>query len=330
MTRAAAWRIERYDDSHRDAWDQFVRTSKNGTFLIYRDYMEYHRDRFEDSSILAYDPDGRLAAICPAHAVDSAFVSHAGLTYGGLIVDATMTLPRMLELFESVVAFLKARQFRTFLYKTVPHIHHRAPAEEDRFALFQCQATVVRRAVMTVVSAGARVPFQKRRLRGRRAAERHGLVVQEGDQFPAFWKVLSDRLRDAFAATPVHSLAEITALSARFSKHIRLFGCWEGPDLVAGVVVYETDRVARAQYIAASPRGLRIGGLDLLLCTLVEDTFRDKPYFDFGTGDGVDGRFLNRGLVDYKEGFGGRAVVHDHYELSLATIRPGQLTDILK
>ena len=325
-----AWRIERYDDSHRNAWDHFVRTSKNGTFLICRGYMEYHRDRFEDSSILAYDPDGRLAAVCPAHAVDAAFVSHAGLTYGGFIVDSTMTLPRMLELFESVVAFLKSRQFRTFLYKTIPHIHHRAPAEEDRYALFLCQATVVRRAVMTVVAAGVRLPFQKRRLRGRRAAERHGLVVREGDQFAAFWKVLSERLREAFAATPVHSLAEITALRARFSEHIRLFGCWEGEELVAGVVVYETGQVARAQYIAASPRGLGIGALDLLLCTLVEETFRDKQYFDFGTADGLDGRFLNRGLVDYKEGFGGRAVVQDHYELSLDAIRPGQLIDILK
>jgi hypothetical protein len=35
-------------------------------------------------------------------------------------------------------------------------------------------------------------------------------------------------------------------------------------------------------------------------------------HFDFGTADECDGRYLNRGLIDQKEGFGARAVVHDH------------------
>ena len=35
-------------------WDDFVRRSKNATFLHLRNYMDYHRDRFVDHSLLFY------------------------------------------------------------------------------------------------------------------------------------------------------------------------------------------------------------------------------------------------------------------------------------
>ena len=38
----------------RAPWDTFVQESKNGTFLFVRDYMDYHRDRFQDCSLLVY------------------------------------------------------------------------------------------------------------------------------------------------------------------------------------------------------------------------------------------------------------------------------------
>lgn len=40
-------------------------------------------------------------------------------------------------------------------------------------------------------------------------------------------------------------------------------------------------------------------------------------YFDFGISNENNGRFLNRGLIAQKEGFGARTIVHDFYELSI-------------
>lgn len=48
---------------------------------------------------------------------------------------------------------------------------------------------------------------------------------------------------------------------------------------------------------------------------LIHVYYASKPYFDFGTSD-EDGK-LNLGLIDQKEGFGARTVVHDHYVLEL-------------
>ncbi|MGG6545868.1 UNVERIFIED_CONTAM: GNAT family N-acetyltransferase, partial [Prevotella sp. 15_C9] len=44
------WHIIRYSAGDKERWDRFVRRSKNGTFLMQRDYMDYHADRFQDCS----------------------------------------------------------------------------------------------------------------------------------------------------------------------------------------------------------------------------------------------------------------------------------------
>jgi hypothetical protein len=87
--------------------------------------------------------------------------------------------------------------------------------------------------------------------------------------------------------------------------------------MIGGVVIHESDRVARAQYIAANERGQKLGALDLVFSELLTRTFATKPYFDFGTSDQDDGRKINQGLVDQKEGYGARMIAHDHYEISI-------------
>ena len=55
------WHIERYSSQRKVAWDDFVKRSKNATFLFFRDYMDYHADRFQDASLLIYRGDSLVA-----------------------------------------------------------------------------------------------------------------------------------------------------------------------------------------------------------------------------------------------------------------------------
>ena len=54
-----------------------------------------------------------------------------------------------------------------------------------------------------------------------------------------------------------------------------------------------------------------------LLDVLLESYAGRVRYFDFGASTEDGGRTLNAGLVEYKEGFGARTVVHDMYEWEL-------------
>jgi hypothetical protein len=308
-------RAERFTNAARGLWDDFVRESRTGTFLFLRDYMEYHQDRFEDHSLIFRGERDRPVALLPACRRGETLESHGGLTYGGVVSGASMTAAAMLDVFDALLDHLRGESFTLLRYRAVPHIYHRVPAEEDLYALTQNGARVVRRATLSVVDARHPLEAQDRRKRGVRKARTGGVVCQESGDLAAYWSLLTAVLLETYGARPVHSLEEITRLRQKFPRNIRLFGAFQGPELVAGVLVYESPSVARAQYIAASEAGKRLAALDLLFDFLLREVYPDKAYFDFGTSESADGRGLNRGVLEYKESLGARTVVQDTYEL---------------
>ena len=307
--------ITRYRAADAESWYGFVRSSRNGTFLLERGFMDYHADRFEDHSLLLHDASGRLAAVMPANARDGELHSHAGLTYGGLVYGTRSGAAEAVAMLEAVRTYQHAQGIARLHYKTIPSIYHRQPAEDDRYALFRCEATLVRRDVLSVLAGGQRPGFQERRRRGVASARRAGVTVEESNQFQHFWPILEDNLQQRHGTAPVHSLAEIRMLHARYPDNIRLFCALLDRVPVAGVVVFETDRVAHVQYISAGAAGREVAALDAVFEHLLMDVFVDKPWFDFGISNEDQGRQLNLGLLQQKEGFGARTVVHDYYSI---------------
>jgi hypothetical protein len=322
-------RVERYDEAAGPAWDDFVRKSKNGTFLFLRGYMEYHRDRFTDHSLIIRDEEGAIVALLPANAADDVLSSHSGLTYGGFVTDDQMKLPKMLEAFEVTLRSLKEHGFRRVVYKSIPHIYHRAAAEEDAYVLFLAEARLLRRGALAVAARDQPVPMQERRRRGARKAQKNDVTVRQTQDLAAYWEILTERLLEAYGTNPVHSLAEMQLLQGRFPDHIKLFAAYRHEEMLGGVLIYESENVAHAQYIAANQQSRGLGALDLVFEELLTVHYRTKKYFDFGTSDEAEGRKLNRGLIDQKEGYGARVVVQDHYDIDLAAWTPGSLTGAL-
>lgn len=306
--------VERFRPELAVEWNAFVGASKNGTFLLDRNYMDYHADRFLDHSLLVRDGT-QLVAVLPANESKGWLDSHGGLTYGGLVLGLLTGAQAVLAMFEALRAYVRAHALAGIRYKTIPSIYHRHPAEEDRYALFRLDARLTRRDVLSVVPGGERIRYQDRRARGVKAAAKAGVSVAEATDFSAFWAVLAENLRARFGVDPVHSLGEISWLRDRFPESIRLFEATIGGCVVAGCVVYETHRVAHVQYISASERGKALHALDAVFHHLLTERYAHKPFFDFGISNEEAGRILNVGLVAQKEGFGARTMVHDYYEL---------------
>src|SRR5262245_21858921 len=91
--------FRRYTAADRELCDQFIRKSKNGTFLFMRDYLDYHRDRFADVSAIATGPSGQIVAMFPANRIALRLVSHGGLSYGGIILDSSITTSCAIDVF---------------------------------------------------------------------------------------------------------------------------------------------------------------------------------------------------------------------------------------
>lgn len=312
-------KIVRYNNSHKSDWDRFISTSKNATFLFYRDYMDYHADRFQDHSLLFLDEKERLLCVFPGNEREGILFSHQGLTYGGLLFSPTFRAVEVLEVMRLLLEYLKQQGFSRLIYKTVPSIYHLYPAEEDLYALFRFNARLCMRNISSVLFPKDSLPFVENRQRGLKKAIKLGLYAQETSDLIPFWDILKSNLQRTHNAEPVHTLDEIVKLQRSFPRHIRCFIVGDTQEVLGGVVVYETSEVAHMQYISASETGKNKGALDFLFDYLIHEVFKNKKWFDFGTSTEQNGTLLNEGLIRQKEGFGGRAIVYDTYQIDLNT-----------
>lgn len=205
------------------------------------------------------------------------------------------------------------------IYKPVPHIYHRYPAEEDLYALFRAGATLTARLVSSAIDLTRPLGFRERGRRNLAAAQRAGVTVAESDRWPDYWAILTALLHDRYGVAPVHTLDEITRLHSLLSGHISLWAAFAPHgEMLAGTVIYKSPEVWHAQYIAASPAGKECGALAAVF-RAVHDVAAAAGvrWFDFGTSCERGGHYLNAGLAGQKASFGARAVVYDTYRVAI-------------
>lgn len=307
-----------YTPERSNDWNQFVARSKNGTFLFDRSYMDYHADRFHDCSLMCY-LEGKLFAMLPANRVGETLFSHQGLSYGGLVMSDASTTAKVCRLFNEINDYLRAGGIRKVVYKPVPHVYHRLPAEEDLYAIYiSCGATLVGRDVASALIPTRPVKWKRGRYYDAKHARAKGVKVHQTDDFETFWQILSDNLMQKFGATPVHSIQEIRLLHSRFPDNIQLWAAYapEG-EMLAGTVLYLCGDVVHTQYISASPEGKRLHAVDGLFYQIINHDFAHVQCLDMGTSNMPHSSELHDSLIFQKEGFGARAVCCDTYEWSL-------------
>lgn len=311
--------IRKYNETDETVWNNFNKDSKNYLFMFDRNYMDYHRDRFKDHSLLFYD-DNKLIAILPMSEHGNVLISHGGLTYGGFITDSKMKQHVMMECFEELITYAKANNFMSIRYKCIPHIYHSQPAEEDRFALFANGAKLDVVDVSTYVNLNSPLKMPKGRKAQISRARREGVVIEELTElsdFNRFIDLENEVLLERHDVRAAHTGEELKLLHDRFPDNIHLFAALKGNSMIAGTVVYEYDQVVHTQYMAANDEARTIGALDLAVATVIEKYRNFKKWLDFGISTEHGRVYLNEGLCSQKEGFGGRTGVYEIWEIAL-------------
>lgn len=304
--------VVRYQKDWKQKWDEFVSGSKNATFLFYRDYMDYHGDRFQDHSLIFMD-DNRIIALLPMNRKENQFISHEGLTYGGFLADEKMKQHKMNECFRLLLEYTVAQKMKEIIYKSIPVIYHKTPAEEDLYGLFINDFELYRRDVAATLIPSHNIKLPKGRKAMISRATKTNLEILLSDDYLTYFKILENRLQAKYMARPVHNADEIKALARQFPNNIKLFACYGGNEMLGGILIYESENVAHAQYIATNDEGDKLGAMDFLIHHLITAHYSEKKFIDLGKCTEKEGRWLNESLMSFKESFGGRATICDFY-----------------
>lgn len=312
-------KITRYNEDFKEVWNQFNINSKNSLFMFDRSYMDYHKDRFKDHSLLFWNEE-KLIAILPLSEHGDVLVSHGGLTYGGFISDSKMKQHTMNDCFSALISYCKDTGINSIRYKCIPHIYHNQPAEEDRFSLFFNNANLVTVDVSTYVKLTSSLKMSKGRKAQISRAKREGIVVVEDNSakaFEFFIDLENKVLQERHNVKAVHTGAELKMLHDSFPNNIHLIVAKNKEEIIAGTVIYEYEHVVHTQYMAANDEARGIGALDFCINSVIDTYKNNKCWLDFGISTEHGRLYLNEGLVAQKESFGGRTGIYEIWELNI-------------
>lgn len=304
--------VRRYDSSLFSEWSGVLAASRNGIFLFDRNYIEYHSDRFTDISAIAF-LDGEPVALLPASIdmASSTASSHAGLTFGGVVLVREVRGDVAIALTDAFLNALKEWGAETLTVKPMPQVFCSYPSAEVEYALWRRGFAVVRRDLSSILPLFNSIKFNTSKLHSIRKAKKAGVVVGRGE-LQGFHALLEQVLQSKHGVAPVHSLKEMEYLMSKFPERIFVRHAKMDGELLAGAIVYDYGHVWHTQYLAASEHGRSLGALDLVIESVIEEAkAKNINYLSFGVSTESAGTVLNEGLLWQKESYGARSVVHD-------------------
>ncbi|MBT0813167.1 hypothetical protein KIH41_17930 [Litoribacter ruber] len=301
-----------YRPIHQPDWESLLQSSRNGTFMHSRNYMDYHRDRFEDCSVIIHQ-DGRPVAIFPAHWEGGKVYSHKGLTFGGLVLGNGVGDEEMEKVVGALIDHFRREEVSEIHIKCIPDFYLEDGQDRLRKALLKFGATLtainIIHAVPLPSTIGERADYKIRN------SQRISPEIRKADSFQPFWeKVLIPHLYNKFGNRPVHSLQEITQLGQH--NPIEQWDLYHEGELLAGTTLFVDKHVVKAQYTATTERGRKLKALDYLFFHLF-DLYGHKKLFNLGTSYHPGTRELVPGLVHWKKSFGALPYESDNYVIIL-------------
>lgn len=283
--------------------------------------MDYHKDRFEDFSLLIYKGE-RLYALLPANINDDVVYSHQGLTYGSFVLQDSAKLKSTFLAFKEVLKFLFEERIKKLDIRIIPSFYNSLPSDELEYILYKAEGSLVKRDVILLIDYQNKLRFQKNRREGIYKAKRKGLLVKVDGDYEKFWnEILIPNLKEKYNTSPVHSLDEIKLLAARFPKHIKQVNVYQDDKIVAGTTLFLTKNVVHPQYISGNENKNELGSLDLLMNDVFDHFKEGRNYFSFNTSSEENGKLLNEGLLFWKESYGARPLIFNNYEINTDTYR---------
>ncbi len=291
--------VIKYETSKKNEWNAFVKQSPNNSFLFYRDYMDYHAEKFDDFSLMLYS-NNTLTALLPANKVEKNVYSHQGLTYGGLILSQQSHYLYLIDYLNSINSYLRLKGIDHLIIKKAPYFYNENLEQKTELLLLRNNTKLHTNLGVAIHCNSFKYPkpnLSKKKL--------SLYKPQISDDINKFWDILSAHLKNKYNTLPVHSLSEIKQLSEKFPDNIKLLALIneETGEMDAGSLLYINNNIVKTQYISSTLSGRKNRASDALYYNLIKLFEKTHSFIDFGTCDDSDGN-ININLLKAKEKFG--------------------------
>jgi hypothetical protein len=308
--------VEFYKESHRNDWESLVDSSYNGTFMHKRAFIDYHKDRFEDASLVIYNNE-KICGVFPAVRYEDKVVAHPGLAIGGLVYNDRV---RGYDLLDILIKIKEIYNYLPIIYKTTPSEFQRHSVSDDIWALYNLKAKKISCELSSVLNPLTTNyeywPDKKDELSHlKNNIVLSAMNLSDIDLVKEFWeKVLIPNMAK-YNTKPTHTPEDIQYLYNKFPVFVKgLLARHESGKMLGGLIIFRFNKCYHVQYSVTNSKGRALNALTVLHHYMIETLPSDIHFYSFGKSTEEQGRKLNTNLYYYKNGFGGGSMNYDTYE----------------
>lgn len=322
-----------YEKSKKQEWDEFIDASINGTFLQSKRFLDYHpTDRFIDCSLMIYDKKNVLVALCPAccRYVDGAkvFYSHAGSTFGGIIItERSCHFNKIMGILLAVEDYCKKNGYSSLLLKQtsdlfsvekndlIEYCYYYLGYQEFKELNLYIDFSKYKENILSNFSQGKRTNINNCKKKGVTFKK-----LNERSEINTFYNILCQTLQK-YNRLPVHNLDELLLLKDEILlNECEFYGAFLDDEMIAGSMMFYFNKahVAHTQYLCALHEYDTLSAMTYMYYAMI-DLAKSRGYkgISFGIATEDNGTVLNSGLLTSKEAFGSLHSLNRTYRKSL-------------
>lgn len=311
-------KIQLFSENFKTKWDELIDNSINGSFLLKRDFIEYHSHIYSECSLMFFKNE-KLIGLIPACCDDKTFHSFKYLTYGGFIFNKGII--RDYDLLKGIITdaedFIKNElQLEKIIIKRIPSFYYQNEFEDDLHILFNNEFNISGCNLSSIMKCEIENLPSKKKYNARKA-EKDGISFEEVQTSRNLIQIMNENLKK-YNKIAVHSHKELDNLKHNFKHNIYFFECNQGPEKLGGCVLFIVNKVVHIQYLASSPSGRKKRIIDFIIFNLLQK-YNNNFILDYGTSTEGNGNFLNTSLLKAKQELGFKSACYITYEKKITS-----------
>ena len=323
--------IEKFSNINDEKWDNFImKDSINGTFLHSRKFLNYHKNKFKDHSLIIKKNTSIVAVIPACEVVKEGkriFYSHQGSTFGGIVINSAYNNISHIDSSVNILEhYLKEQNFDKVVLKNTSELFCNENTSLLEYFYFKYGYRNYNELSLYIDFKKYNSIIENNFSASKRRDFKYSLkynmqfkILKTDNEINDFYKLLVLSLIN-HNTKPVHSLEELLDFkNSRLSDIVKFYGVYYDNYLIAGSMVFNfNNTVFHTQYLASNPVYSNYYPMNFLNYNLIKEAYMNNyRFFSFGISTEEQGKVLNTSLAQFKEGFGTIGSINRSYYKNL-------------
>ncbi len=239
--------IHKYTPDDKEEWQNFLRSTNNGTMFHSIDFLDYHPAGKFDFYNLIFRKNGEIIGILPGGVKEEGkvFWSPVGASYGSIAVK-DIKFEQALEIIDVMLKYFKENDFREIFLIPPPLIYSLNTSQHIEYAMlyrkFDFELHYISHAIDLTEAIYDNTDilnkFDKTARKNIHKIKREKKIyVKESNDYDTFYNILLNN-KAKHNATPTHSLADIHRLLELMPENLKLLMCYYGDTPIAGSLLF--------------------------------------------------------------------------------------------